>query len=156
MLLLQTCYTHAIWEVCEKCNDNFICLASQSIVTENILASKTSGIYTHIDWVYPAASVFTWQVWLFIKTKNFKLKFILPCYRNTAAVLLKCSASTIVTNAVFSTEFQFSCEASVLRHGCSKEQLNPQPSVEPLSNIVLVTESTSRNIRLWLKIRPFW
>lgn len=47
MLLLQTCYTHAFWEVPGKCNDDFICLASQTIMTENTLASKTLGIHTH-------------------------------------------------------------------------------------------------------------
>lgn len=47
MPLLQTCYTHAFWEVPGKCNDGFICLASQTIMTENIPASETLGIHTH-------------------------------------------------------------------------------------------------------------
>lgn len=47
----------AFWEVPGKCNDDFICLASQTIMTQTILASKTAGIHTHPGWVYTATSL---------------------------------------------------------------------------------------------------
>lgn len=47
----------AFWEVPGKCNDDFIRLASQTIMTQTILASKTAGIHTHPGWVYTATSL---------------------------------------------------------------------------------------------------